>query len=68
MINSDMLKDRAKERGIKQREIAEALGIKQSSLNLKINNRRPMLLDEAEIIARMLEISDDMFAGYFFSQ
>ena len=67
MINSEMLKNRAKELGVRQQDIADALGLKQSSLNLKLNNRRPMSLEEAEIIAEILGISDDMFASYFFA-
>lgn len=67
MINSEMLKNRAKELGVRQQDIADALGLKQSSLNLKLNNRRPMSLEEAEIIAEILGISDDMFASYFFT-
>ena len=53
--------------GVRQKDIADALGLKQSSVNLKMNNQRPMMLDEAEKIAAMLGISDDMFASYFFS-
>ena len=66
MINSMMLKNRAKEKGVRQRDIADALGIKQSSANLKINNLRPMYLHEAEIIAGLLDISNEMFSAYFF--
>ena len=67
MINSEMLKNRAKELGVRQQDIADALGLKQSSVNLKLNNQRPMSLKEAEIIAGILGISDDMFASYFFA-
>lgn len=67
MINSEMIKDRARAKGVRQRELAAALGLQQSSLNLKINNRRPMMLEEAERIASMLDISDDEFRAYFFA-
>lgn len=67
VINSELLKNRAKELGVRQQDIADALGLKQSSLNLKLNNRRPMSLEEAEIIAGMLGIGDDAFASYFFA-
>lgn len=68
MINSSLIKDRAKTLGVRQKDIADALGIKQSAANLKINNRRPMYLQEAEKIAEMLNISSDMFATYFFAR
>lgn len=67
MVNSKELKKRAKELGIRQREIAEALGIKQSTVNQKINNVRPMTLEEAEQIADLLRIDDDLFRTYFFA-
>lgn len=68
MVNSNSLKERAREMGIKQREIALAVGIQQSSLNLKINNKRPMNLEEAEIIAKILGISNSEFGFYFFNK
>lgn len=68
MINSQKLKDRAKQLGIRQKDIADALGLKQSSVNQKINNVRPMMLDEAEMLASVLQIDDGEFAAYFFSK
>ncbi len=68
MVNSTKIKGRAKAMGIRQKDIAEALGLQQSTVNQKINNVRPMLLDEAEVIASLLNISDDEFATYFFSR
>lgn len=67
MINSNKLKQRAKSLGIRQIDIADALGLKQSTVNQKINNVRPMSLDEAEIIAALLKISNEDFAHYFFA-
>lgn len=68
MVNSKILKDRAKSLGIRQRDIANALGLQQSTVNQKINNVRPMMLDEAEIIAKLLNISNEEFATYFFAK
>lgn len=67
MVNSDMLKERAKLMGIRQKDISNALGLKQPTVNQKINNVRPMMLDEAEAIAKLLEITNDDFASYFFA-
>lgn len=67
MVNSVLIKERAKAMGIRQKDIAEALGIQQSTANQKINNVRPMLLDEAETICKLLRISDSEFSSYFFA-
>lgn len=68
MINSRKIKERAKELGIRQADIAMAWGIKQSSANQKINNVRPMYLQEAEILADTLQISNEEFADYFLAR
>ena len=68
MVNSKKLKDRAKQLGLRQKDIAAALGLRHSSVNQKINNVRPMMLDEAEILASVLKIDDGEFAAYFFSR
>lgn len=67
MVNSEMIKQRARELGIRQCDLADALGLQQSSVNLKINNARPMTLAEAEIIADLLKIEDENFSTYFFA-
>ena len=67
MVNSKMLKDRAKSLGIRQSDIAKALGLQQSTVNQKINNVRPMLLAEAELMAELLGITNEEFAVYFFA-
>lgn len=66
MINSELIKKRARKLGFNQSDLAAALGIKQSSMNLKINNRRPMTLPEAEILAKLLRITNVAFGSYFF--
>lgn len=66
MVISAVLKARAKLMGIRQANIARALGIKQPTVNQKLNNIRPMGVREAEQIARILGISNETFAFYFF--
>ena len=66
MANSEKLMSRIRELGLKQQDIADALGIKQSSLSLKINNKRPFYIHEAFLMARLLQIPDDEFGSYFF--
>ena len=60
------INSRIREKGMKQRDIAASLGIKQSTLSLKINNKRPFDLDEAFQMAQLLEIPSDEFSSYFF--
>ena len=68
MINTNKLKGLMREKGITQAELAKKLGIMPCSCNLKINNRRDMTLDEAEVIADVLGIEVDEFGIYFFSR
>lgn len=67
MVNSKKLKDRAKSLGIRQVDIAKALDLQQSTVNQKLNNVRPMTLQEAETIAEILKITGEEFASYFFA-
>lgn len=67
MINTEKIKDLMRERGISQKEVANGLGIAQSTVCLKINNNRAMSLDEADQISKMLGISDLEFRKYFFA-
>lgn len=67
MVNSKKIKAKARELGLSQADIAKAMGLKQSTVNQKINNARPMSLREAEVLADTLQISDEEFAAYFFS-
>lgn len=66
MINTRMIKDRMKALGITQGDLAKALDIAQPTVCQKLNNVRPMCLQEAETIAKLLKISDSAFSGYFF--
>lgn len=47
MINSSAIKERLKELNLTQKDAATSMNCKQSTASLKINNRRPMYLDEA---------------------
>ena len=67
MANTEKLMSRIRELGMKQKDIADVLGIKQSTLSLKINNKRPFYLDEAFRMAKLLQIPDDEFGSYFFA-
>lgn len=66
MINAYAIKRRCKELGLTQADLARACGIKQSTMCMKLNNKRPMILQEAEAITRVLRIPMMEFGMYFF--
>ena len=66
MVNSRKIKGRLKELGFTQEELANKMGITQSTLSHKINNTRTFKLDEARVLGKILEIKEDDFNLYFF--
>ncbi|MBQ7534106.1 MAG: helix-turn-helix transcriptional regulator [Stomatobaculum sp.] len=67
MPNTQLIKERMNEKGIQQKDFAEALGIAAPTVSQKINGVRPMNLDEARKIAAMLGIYSGEFGRYFFA-
>lgn len=67
VINVNKLKGRLVEKGYNQKDVASRWGIAQPSANLKLNGKRPMSLDEACALAKMLEIGALEFPDYFFA-
>ncbi|MGJ4851909.1 helix-turn-helix transcriptional regulator [Bacillota bacterium Meth-B3] len=67
MVNTNKLLGRMVELGMTQKKLAKAIDCHQSTLSLKINNARPMNLDEANCIAKHLEIPDSEYGAYFFA-
>ena len=65
MINTNKLKGRLVEKGYTQADAAKYLKIAQPTLNQKINNIRPMDLDEAERLSELLDITDVEFPAFF---
>ena len=51
---------------ITQKDVAVSLGLAQPTVNQKINNIRPMDLNEAEKLSDLLRIKPEDFAVYFF--
>lgn len=68
MINSRAIKLEMINKNVTMDDLAEAIGKRPTSVRHKIENHRPMSLDEAEIVQRMLNIQNEDFAFYFFSQ
>lgn len=65
MPNAERLKKRIAERGYSQRSLAATLGIAQPTLSQKINGSRPFSLQEADHLAKLLEIPPSQFRTYF---
>lgn len=68
MINTSKVKGRLAELSLTQKDVATALGIAQPTANQKINNNRPMDLDEAEKLANLLRLTPEEFQPYFFAR
>ena len=68
MINTDKLKGLMREKRVTQSELAEKIGIKPCTFNQKLNGKRNMSLEEAEVIAEVLGIDMSDFGKYFFSR
>lgn len=68
MLNVSKIKGRLAEMNLTQKDVANALGIALPTASQKINRVRPMDLDEAEKLAKLLQIKDSEFREYFFAQ
>jgi len=68
MINTDKLKGLMREKRVTQSELAKKIGIKPCTFNQKLNGKRNMSLEEAEVIAEVLGIDMSDFGKYFFSR
>ena len=66
MVNANKLKARIVELGMLQSEVAKLMEIAQPTFSQKINNVRPMDLNEALALAKHLKISPSEYGDYFF--
>lgn len=66
MLNVPKVRGRMAELSITQKDVAEALGIATATASQKLNRVRPMDLDEAEKLAKLLCLEDSQFGEYFF--
>lgn len=67
MLNTERIKARLDELNMTQAELAAVISVAVPTMCQKINNIRPLSLDEAEKIAKALQIEDRDFGAYFFS-
>lgn len=65
MVNTIKIRSRMYDLGIKEEYLAEKLKLAQSSLNLKINNKRSVTIEEMFSISDILEIKDSELREFF---
>jgi len=68
MVNTNKIRGRIVELGMTNKDIAYALELALPTVSQKINNVRPMSLDEAEKIGKLLGIKSEEFTTYFFAE
>lgn len=66
MVNTNKLRGRIIEMGLTQGDVAKSMGIAQPTLSQKINNIRPLDVNEAVQIANLLDIPSSDYEEYFF--
>lgn len=67
MVNVNKIKARIVELGMSQGDVAEKMKLAQPTLSQKLNNIRPMDLNEAEKLSQILMIPAEKFCDYFFA-
>lgn len=58
---------RIKEYGYTQETFAKEIGINESSMSLKLNNKAPFKQIEIRLICKILDIADEEIGVYFFA-
>ncbi|WP_342432639.1 helix-turn-helix transcriptional regulator [Neobacillus sp. FSL H8-0543] len=66
MINTLKVKSRLVELGLNQKDVAKKLGLSLPTVSQKINNKRPMHLNEVMELANLLMIDETKLVTYFF--
>ena len=65
MINTALMKERMSELNLKEEYLADKMKMAQSTLNLKINNKRSFTIEEMFEISDYLEIKDGELQNFF---
>ena len=65
MINTALMKKRMSELNLKEEYLADKMKMAQSTLNLKINNKRSFTIEEMFEISDYLEIKDGELQNFF---
>lgn len=65
MVNTELIRNRMGQLELKEEYLADKLKLAQSSLNLKINNKRSFTIEEMFTMAQVLEIEDSKLREFF---
>lgn len=65
MVNTTLMKERISELNLKEEYLADKMKMAQSTLNLKINNKRSFTIEEMFEISDYLEIKDSELQKFF---
>ena len=65
LVNTELIKNRMGQLDLKEEYLADKLKLAQSSLNLKINNKRSFTIEEMFTMAQVLEIEDSNLREFF---
>lgn len=58
MVNTNLLKGKIVARGMRQTDVAEAIGISENTLSAKIQGKSSFTLDQVEKLCSILKIND----------
>jgi len=67
MVNTSKIRGRMRQLGISDYEAALTVHLSVPLMRKKLNNICPLTLQEAEMLADLLQISDHVFCDYFFA-
>lgn len=67
LVKFNKIKGKLAEKGITQKQAAEKLGIRQATFSQKLNNVRPITLDEANALGKLLQFDNEEFYEIFFA-
>ena len=65
LVNTELIRNRMGQLDLKEEYLADKLKLAQSSLNLKINNKRSFTIEEMFTMAQVLEIEDSSLREFF---
>ena len=66
-FNYSKLLGRFREYGLTQKEVAAHIGVRPSTLSLKLNNKALLTSSEIDSICKLLNIAKEDIGAYFFT-
>ena len=66
-FNYSKLLGRVREFGLTQKDVAAHIGVRATTLSLKLNNKAKFTASEIDAICRLLDIAKEDIGAYFFT-